>query len=128
MKKIGFFLESGYNSRVSINSYKKVSESIKDENEIIDYLSKGNVLIFCLGGVQSQFDSKTTIMSGADIFTDGEWVWTGEVVSYLIDDKIQLPNIFIQSIRNNNYKMKQLTDQELTNVNTKLNWDDDNYW
>ena len=102
MKKIGFFLESGYNSRVSINSYKKVSESIKDENEIIDYLSKGNVLIFCLGGVQSQFDSKTTIMSGADIFTDGEWVWTGEVVSYLIDDKIQLPNIFIQSIRNNN--------------------------
>ncbi|MFD4135854.1 hypothetical protein [Streptomyces goshikiensis] len=96
-----------------------VQESAEpDEPEIIEYLDSGYQILSFMGSVKDVLGSGERILGGDNIFTDGEWVWRGDLSFYVVTYHLSIPIDFLDQIRERKYLMPDVSrDQRLAVYN-----------
>ncbi|MET9413034.1 hypothetical protein ABZY03_02355 [Streptomyces klenkii] len=70
-----------------------------DEQEVAGYLRGGHVLFASMGVVNDVLGSDESVVGGGSLFTDGEWVWRGDLSFYVTTYHLALPDQFIGRAR-----------------------------
>ncbi|UGY92836.1 hypothetical protein [Streptomyces gobiensis] len=81
------------------------ADPIPDEEDVRRYLDEGYELWSIMGAVGDVLGSEKRLLGGDSIFTDGEWVWRGDLWFYLTRYHVQLPEDFLSRIRGFSYSM-----------------------
>ncbi|KOG29089.1 hypothetical protein [Streptomyces resistomycificus] len=79
--------------------------SYDDEREIVQYLLSGHDLFNIMGSSDDVLGSGRTIMGGDSVYSDGEWVWRGDLCFYVRTYHVTLPPEFLERIRAFDYVM-----------------------
>ncbi|WP_329460912.1 hypothetical protein [Streptomyces sp. NBC_01431] len=96
MKVLGFYSElwpSSPDATSSIRSFMADAPQ-PNESEIASYLRGGHMLFASMGVVDDVLGSGENIMGGGSMFTDGEWVWRGDLWFYVSRHHAVLPEEF----------------------------------
>ncbi|MFD9270054.1 hypothetical protein ACFWB1_21130 [Streptomyces goshikiensis] len=121
MKILGFHRE--FWSGGSGPAYDNISDFVQDsaepdEPEIIEYLDSGYEILSFMGSVKDVLGSGERILGGDNIFTDGEWVWRGDLSFYVMTYHLSIPIDFLEQIRERKYLMPDVSrDQRLAVYN-----------
>ncbi|MCA6091033.1 hypothetical protein LE181_02455 [Streptomyces sp. SCA3-4] len=101
MKVLGFPTEAWPASHGSVGSIRDaVGDAPRpDEQEIAAYLRGGHVLFASMGVVDDVLGSGESIVGGGSLFTDGEWVWRGDLSFYVTTYHLTLPDEFVGRAR-----------------------------
>ncbi|MFF5189745.1 hypothetical protein ACFY30_39275 [Streptomyces sp. NPDC000345] len=76
-----------------------------DEREIVGYLLAGHDLFSVMGSSEDVLGSGQTVIGGDSIYSDGEWVWRGDLWFYVRNHHVALPDEFLERIRGLDYLM-----------------------
>lgn len=104
LKKVGFFreLRHGDENGPSLKTCIR-SEPQEDEAKIINYLKSGICFISCSGITQDVLDPSSEFRIPPHILTDGVWAWPQDIVYYVQKYHAQLPSIFVDHMKSNNW-------------------------
>ncbi|RZS99729.1 hypothetical protein [Aquimarina brevivitae] len=83
-------------------------------DQIINYLDKGGKVSTVSSKRQCEFCGK--IAGSINYYTDGNWVWPEWLKHYISDHAINLPNIFIEKVKEDNIDenlIRRIVNQEL---------------
>jgi hypothetical protein len=87
-----------------------------DEQEILAYLKAGHEILSVMGKSDDVLGSGEQVLGGDSLFTDGEWVWRGDLRFYLHTHHVALPVEFLQSIRAANYTRPELQPERVDEI------------
>ncbi|MFF4454579.1 hypothetical protein [Streptomyces goshikiensis] len=98
-------------------AYGNVSDFVResaepDEPEIIEYLDSGYEILSFMGSVKDVLGSGERILGGDNIFTDGEWVWRGDLSFYVVTYHLSIPIGFLDQIRERKYLMPDVSREQ----------------
>ncbi|MFI1968173.1 hypothetical protein BLA24_20735 [Streptomyces cinnamoneus] len=101
MKILGLHQETWPSAPGAVGSIRDdVTDSpCPDEKEIASYLRGGHVLFASMGVVDDVLGSGESIVGGGSLFTDGEWVWRGDLWFYVTTYHLLLPDEFVNKAR-----------------------------
>ena len=106
VKTVGFYKEMphGGKSTDSIldNIYKENSSMV---DSICCYLEKGIEFIVSPGIVNDVINPERGTAGDTSIYTDGKWIWPGDLSYYVRNYKLKLPDAFIDTMKSNNWKI-----------------------
>lgn len=117
LKRVGFFKEMphGLDSQLSIMDY--INKANKDVDRISNYLREGIEVIVSPGVVNDIINDNKGIAGTSSLYTDGEWIWPGDLAYYVKEYKLKLPDEFIESMNRNSWKVKlSIDDLELDSL------------
>ncbi|MBQ8708583.1 MAG: hypothetical protein IJ523_10895 [Succinivibrionaceae bacterium] len=105
LKSVGFYREmlQGKETDPSIHDVVRKGDPALIEN-ICNYLRKGTLVILSPGVTMDIFDEKTSISGTGSAYTDGIWLWPDDLAYYVHKYNIALPDDFIKTMKNNNWK------------------------
>ncbi len=105
LKAVGFYKEMphGMESQLSLKDY--IQKEKEDINKISDYLLSGVEIIVSPGTVNDLLDESKGIAGTTSLFTDGEWLWSGDLAYYVREYRLKLPEEFINTMRKNAWKI-----------------------
>ena len=109
MKKIGFWKE--YRPELSEKTLLSEFDSNIDPKsdysfELIDYLESG----IKLTGLRCEFECLLTReeIEGTYTYTDGEWVWTSELIHYVKYHRLKIPEELLSHMAENGYAIPSI--------------------
>ncbi|QKV91691.1 hypothetical protein HUT19_07955 [Streptomyces sp. NA02950] len=129
MKILGFYSEL-WPSRAgvpegSIGNYAS-DVPVADEERLVSYLKDGDLLFAAMGAEKDVLGSGEYILGAGSLFTDGEWVWRGDLWFYLSTYHVRLPESFVSKVRSLNYMVPNVSEERalvLTDeVESLLTW------
>lgn len=82
-----------------------MDSAYEDEQGIVQYLLAGHDLFNVMGSSEDVLGSGQTVMGGDSIYSDGEWVWRGDLWFYVRTHHVALPSEFVDRIRAFDYVM-----------------------
>ncbi|AKA05129.1 hypothetical protein SAZ_23795 [Streptomyces noursei ZPM] len=91
-----------------------------DEDRIVQYLRDGEELFSAMGAVGDILGSEERILGGDSIFTDGEWIWRGDLWFYLSRYHVRLPNEFLTRVREHGYALPVVDEARLISLSDEL--------
>ncbi|SOE12109.1 hypothetical protein SAMN06272775_3093 [Streptomyces sp. 2323.1] len=91
-----------------------------DEDRIVQYLRAGEELFSAMGTVGDILGSDERILGGDSVFTDGEWIWRGDLWFYLSRYHLRLPDEFLTRARENGYALPVLDEARLIALSDEL--------
>lgn len=103
----------------NLKEYKIKNFYIEDKKEILKYMKKSEYLSILL-------DCTKCIFTGENIehfethLTDGNWIWSADIVYYIEKYNYILPLKFLSDIRQNNYKTHKLADEIYIDIHEKV--------
>lgn len=115
---IGYWKEETYsfenqkNILVSLIELKNKKVEYPKE-KILDYLKQGYFLLGFRGYSKDIFEPSNLIESGGTLYGDGEWVWTHDVIYYVQNYNIGLPDDFLSHVEMLHYIIPKLTKQAI---------------
>lgn len=86
------------------------------EEETVDYLRKGNEIFASMGVTEDVLGSGETILGGGSIYTDGEWIWRGDLGFYLLKYHLRLPGDFVEKVRTATSDILAVEDERLVEL------------
>ena len=103
LKSVGHYYETGHGF---INGY--IHDDIGQADtalisEICNYLDKGFPLIVSPGICRDIFDHETVIPTGDYEYTDGTWVWPGDLSYYVKAHRLRIPDDFLHTMIENDW-------------------------
>ncbi|WP_051718050.1 hypothetical protein [Streptomyces megasporus] len=69
------------------------------EEESADYLGRGHEIFASMGVTEDVLGSGENILGGGSVYTDGEWIWRGDLGFYLLRYHLRLPEDFVEKVR-----------------------------
>ncbi|GHC74446.1 hypothetical protein [Streptomyces cinnamoneus] len=118
MKALGFYRElwpSSSDWDGNIGDF--VSNSPQpNEQEVAAYLRNGHALFASMGVVDDVLGSGESIVGGSSLFTDGDWVWRGDLWFYVVTYHLLLPDEFTSKIRASGYSMPSVEQDRLVEL------------
>ena len=106
VKTVGYYKEMphGGNSEISIRDY--INKESKDIIEnICSYLDSGVAFIVSPGNVEDVIVPENGIAGDTTTYTDGEWLWPGDLSYYVRNYSLKLPDEFIATMKKNGWKV-----------------------
>lgn len=101
---IGYWQEETYgfeNQDIRMSLAELKNKAIEYPKEkVINYLKGGYLLLGFRGYTKDIFEPSNFIESGKSLYGDGEWIWTWDVVSYVQNYNIALPENFLSYMEN----------------------------
>ena len=109
----------------SVGYYKEMSHGKPNDNSILDYINKekneniekiyqylrSGVELVVSPGVTYDIISPEKGTSGiSSSYTDGIWLWPGDLAYYVKNYNLKLPNEFISTMKENNWKVSKTID------------------
>ncbi|MEU1672286.1 hypothetical protein ABZ752_09665 [Streptomyces roseifaciens] len=115
MKVLGFHEETWPATPGSVGSIRDVVTDAPspDEQRIAVYLQGGHVLFASMGVVDDVLGSGENIVGGSSLFTDGEWVWRGDLSFYVTTYHLALPDEFVGRARTAGFEVPAVGQQRL---------------
>ena len=103
LKSVGHYYETGHGF---MNGY--IHDVIDQADpalipEICNYLDQGIPLIVSPGISNDIFDHEKVIPFGNNEYTDGTWVWPGDLSYYVKTYRLRIPDEFLQAMINNEW-------------------------
>ncbi|MGW7358636.1 hypothetical protein ACWGI0_18905 [Streptomyces sp. NPDC054802] len=77
----------------------------EDAGGIIGYLLAGHDIFSVMGSSDDVLGTGKSILGGDSLFSDGEWVWRGDLWFYVQVHNLKLPEEFLGRIRGNAYQI-----------------------
>ncbi|SDK58608.1 hypothetical protein [Streptomyces indicus] len=77
----------------------------EDERQILRYLRSGHLLFSAMGSAQDVLGSGRSVVGGDSVYSDGGWVWRGDLWFYVRVHRLALPEAFLRDIREAGYFM-----------------------
>ena len=116
--KFGFF---GNNPTFAVNELSNLKRDVPHnmEQNILYYLNGGYQVALILGIAQDFLDPNRRIIGPPNIWTDGTWAWTSDVLYYVEQYHIQLPDDFLLHMAQNNWqcpRLDSIDDLELDDI------------
>ncbi|MGW4885302.1 hypothetical protein [Streptomyces murinus] len=122
MKVLGFYSElwpSSPEATSSIRSF--VADTAQpNESKIASYLRSGHMLFASMGVVDDVLGSGENIMGGGSLYTDGEWVWRGDLWFYVSRHHVVLPDDFRSKAESLGYTVPTVEQDRLTALTNEL--------
>ncbi|GAA2893194.1 hypothetical protein [Streptomyces mexicanus] len=87
-----------------------------DADEIGTYLRGGHPVFCAMGAVEDVLRSGEFLLGGASLFTDGEWLWRGDLRHYVRSHGVALPEEFLERVRARGYKVPAVGRSRLLEV------------
>ena len=109
----------------TVGYYKEMPHGKDTDNSILDFINKGSqdnidmIYQYLKSGVEFIVSPEVThdIISPekgtsgtASSYTDGIWLWPGDLAYYVKNYKLQLPDEFISTMAQNNWKISKTLD------------------
>lgn len=121
---IGYWKEEKHyfenqNIRISLIELKNKKAEYPKE-KVIDYLKNGHYISGHRGYTKDLFDESKKTAGGKSEITDGMWVWTQDVIYYIENYNIGLPDEFLIHMEKNNYKVPKITEQIIYEIGEGL--------
>ncbi|WP_405190937.1 hypothetical protein OG473_26255 [Streptomyces anulatus] len=123
MKIAGFFEElwpPSFGAPVGSLLDSVSSEVYEDSKEIAKYLLSGHDLFSVMGSSGDVLGSGETVLGGDSIFSDGDWVWRGDLCFYMRKYNVRLPDTFLAHVREKQYLVPAEKGTELRNLAEKV--------
>jgi hypothetical protein len=119
MKIAGFFEEFWTRSfgepAGSVRDF-AVAVPYEDADEIIAYL-RGDHPVFCaMGAGEDVLGCGEFLLGGASLFTDGEWLWRGDLWHYVRSHGVTLPEESLERVRSRGYQVPAVGRSRLLEV------------
>jgi hypothetical protein len=95
------------------------TDAASDEAALTDYLRSGYELLSVMGVARDVLGSDERILGGDSLFTDGEWIWRGDLWFYLRKYHVRLPEEFIARVREQSYTVPELSLDRLAELSTE---------
>lgn len=118
LKSVGYFKEMphGVNSKDSIYDYIN-KEKASDIKKICAYLDGGIELIVSPGVVEDVINPERGTAGVTSTYTDGVWLWPGDLSYYVRNYKLKLPEEFIKTMQQNDWKVRiKIEDLDFSNI------------
>ncbi|MER7175637.1 hypothetical protein [Streptomyces mesophilus] len=77
----------------------------EDEQQVLRYLRAGHLLFSAMGSSQDVLGSGRSVLGGDSVYSDGEWMWRGDLWFYVRTHHLTLPDEFLREIREAGYFM-----------------------
>ncbi|MEJ1196842.1 MULTISPECIES: hypothetical protein [unclassified Streptomyces] len=91
-----------------------------DESDIVSYLMNGTGLWSEMSAGPDVLDPERPLLTGiGSLYTDGEWIWRGDLSHYVSTHHVALPLKFLTRIRELNYSPPTVPDSRLTEIATE---------
>lgn len=90
-----------------------------DEERVVGYLRAGEEIFSAMGVVADLLGSSERVLGGDSIFTDGAWVWRGDLWFYVSRHHLRLPGEFLDSVRASGYRPPAVGHEDLVAI-----WED----
>ena len=119
MKVLGF-RELDYHHAPAGPSLRKAvrGQPHPQEPRILTYLRSGVCFAVCPMVVGDCLDPKRDMVSTAHCYTDGEWVWRGDVAWYVQEHHAELPAEFINRMESLGWSVPALPQGRISEVET----------
>lgn len=122
MKILGLY--EGFWSTEASSPIGKIEEFTRktppsDEEAVRDYLMNGHEIFVAMGVIGDVLGSDYRIVGGDSIFTDGEWVWRGDLWFYVHRYHVSLPEEFLEKVRSHNYEVPSVPDSILEEIHVQ---------
>ena len=81
----------------------------EEVEQIVAYLLSGHIFAGWMGYSYCRFNCGVDdAKMGYTDRTDGEWVWPAGLAHYIVEHNVMLPDAFITTMRNNNWKIPRM--------------------
>ena len=103
LTSVGFYKEMphGGDSELSIMDY--IFKAKGDIDKIVRYLSDGIALIISPGIVDDVIEKKKGLAGTSTVYTDGKWIWPGDLAYYVKNYHLELPQEFLDYMIEKNW-------------------------
>ncbi|MFI1306905.1 hypothetical protein [Streptomyces sioyaensis] len=91
-----------------------------DEDRIVQYFRDGEELFSAMGTVGDVLGSNERILGGDSVFTDGEWVWRGDLWFYLSRYHVRLPDGLPTRVREQEYTLPVVDEARLISLSDEV--------
>ncbi|TRX33230.1 hypothetical protein FNW52_15845 [Flavobacterium sp. ZT3R18] len=115
MKTIGFIYEHNpilYSLR--FDEFKK--KCTYDNEMVLKHLKKGSVIATTMHVISSLIKNDNQIIGGILYLTDGDWIWTNYLSYYVEKESIELPEDFLNHIKNASKEKQKLDALKIENA------------
>ncbi|WP_298309873.1 hypothetical protein [uncultured Aquimarina sp.] len=90
--------------------FKLKSGRINNLRNVLAYLRSGNGYVSVSSPMSCEFCDKDTLRL---YYTDGEWIWGDWLIHYIENHPVGLPTIFLDRIKDFNFKCPVLTSDQI---------------
>ncbi|MER7317753.1 hypothetical protein OHB37_18410 [Streptomyces albidoflavus] len=123
MNPVGFFSELspgwGLPESGSIRDAVR-STGEADEAEIASYLLNGTEIWSEMSAGPDVLDTEGGLLTGiGSLYTDGEWIWRGDLSHYVSRHHVALPRQFLTHIREANHSPPKVPEKRLVTIATE---------
>ncbi len=103
LTSVGFYKEMphGGDSKLSILDF--VNKTKGSTDKIVRYLNDGKALIISPGLVDDVIDSSKGTAGTPTVYTDGKWIWPGDLAYYVKNYHLGLPQEFLDYMQEKNW-------------------------
>ncbi|MFD8823697.1 hypothetical protein ACFV1C_15200 [Streptomyces sp. NPDC059605] len=77
----------------------------EDSERITGYLIGGYEVLSIMGSSKDVLGTGKTVLGGDSVFSDGEWIWRGDLWFYVRTHHVELPEEFLAHIRQHDYQV-----------------------
>jgi hypothetical protein len=104
LKRFGFFGDFPKDKGREMLFALRSENARPDEQGILKYLRGGRRLLAASGIVEDTLDPRKGMIGPPDVFSDGEWLWTSDVIYYLENYHIEVPAEFIERMKQHGWE------------------------
>ncbi|MEU0838028.1 hypothetical protein ABZ370_00950 [Streptomyces sp. NPDC005962] len=84
--------------------------------KVTEYLLAGHEIYSFMGSSKDVLGSGRTILGGDSIYSDGEWLWRGDLWFYVRTYHVTLPVEFLAQVRKNEYLVPAENEPQLMEI------------
>ena len=106
VRTVGYYkdMPHGINSALSLIDYINQEDKLKID-KICGYLENGIALIVSPGSVEDVINPENGSAGTSSTYTDGEWIWPGDLAYYVRNYRLKLPEEFVKTMEKNLWKI-----------------------
>ena len=102
LKTVGYYKEMPHGRETDPSIFDFIhKESSKKIKKICHYLEQGTTFIVTPGSVNDIIKPENGIIGVPNAYTDGEWLWPGDLAYYVRTYALKLPDDFVETMHKN---------------------------
>jgi hypothetical protein len=111
LRYAGFFTELGFNQVVFGQTLADAAGSASDprKDEVVAYLRSGYPVLSISGSARDLLDPDTFIADAEQLYTDGDWIWRGDLAHYVARHDVALPKEFRLLIEDRGFQRPEVS-------------------
>ena len=112
LKRFGFFEESSPREALRDLRELQLMGPLEEEDLVLRYLAGGTMLFEANCNAYDRFGDGTALIGSPDIYSDGEWCWSGDVVYYITKYHIAVESQFFDWMQRHNWNCPKIVSAE----------------